>query len=295
MPSYRLPITSIATLLLFAVLASTAAARQRQDFGTLSIQVRPPDAVIFIDGERWTGPEASGPLQVQLSPGPHRVEVRSPGHRPYVAQISIRAGETTPLNVALPEGGPGPSRGEAPAGPPPAPSSGNISEATSSEDGFVFAPDFKVTEIAHATSGLAGAYAGYVFGGQFLVGAGGYVQTNTTNGSRLFYGGPVVEWRMFPENTVGFNLHALVGGGQFYNGHGYFMGHDIDPRTMRNDPRFGNPYGFHDETFFLAEPEAQIVIRFGASARLQAGAGYRATSAHGLNGASGSISVQFGR
>ncbi len=293
MPSCRLSIASIVTLLLFALLAAPAAARQRQDFGTLSIQVRPPDAAIFIDGERWTGPEASGPLQVQLSPGPHHVEVRSPGRRPYVAEINIRAGETTPLNIALPQGGE-PGRAEAPAGPPPGPSSGPISQVPSAGDGFVFAPDFKITEIAHETSGLVGAYGGYVFGGQFLIGAGAYVQANTSNGSRLIYGGPVVEWRMFPDSTIGLTLHGLVGGGSFYNDYGYGMGH-VDPRTIHNDPRYGYPYGFHDETFFLAEPEAQIVIRFGASARLQAGAGYRATSAHGLNGASGSISVQFGR
>jgi hypothetical protein len=47
--------------------------------------------------------------------------------------------------------------------------------------------------------------------------------------------------------------------------------------------------------FFVAEPEAQVVFRFGSMVRLQAGAGYRATSADGLSGASGSISVQFGR
>ena len=28
------------------------------------IQVRPPDADIFIDGERWTGSEGNAPLQV---------------------------------------------------------------------------------------------------------------------------------------------------------------------------------------------------------------------------------------
>ena len=49
--------------------ATITTAQQRTEFGTLSIQVRPPDAEIVIDGERWTGSEGNAPLQVQLSPG----------------------------------------------------------------------------------------------------------------------------------------------------------------------------------------------------------------------------------
>ena len=51
----------------------------------------------------------------------------------------------------------------------------------------------------------------------------------------------------------------------------------------------------HDEVLFVAEPEAQVVVRFAPSARLQGGVGYRATSANGLSGVSGSISVQIGQ
>jgi hypothetical protein len=294
MPSYRSSIRLVVCALFLALTAVSAAARQRTDFGTLSIQVRPPDAEIFIDGEHWTAPETSGPLQVQLSPGIHRVELRSPGRQPFVREVAIRAGETTPLNVSLskaaPAGAPPP-----PARTPAAPRSGGIGRVTASEDGFVIAPDFRITEVNHHTAQLVGAYGGYVFAGQVLIGAGAYWQANSTDGAHLAYGGPVVEWRMFTNRTIGFNLHGLVGAGWRFSDFGYFQdvrfGHHGSPANAQ----YGMPYGLHDEIFFVAEPEAQIVVRFGTSVRLQGGVGYRATPANGLSGPSGSISLQFGR
>ena len=305
MLSCRVSVRLIACVLFTALTATVAAAQQRTDFGTLSVQVRPPDAEIFIDGERWTGPEGPGPLQVHVSPGTHRVEIRSPGRQTFVRTISIRAGETLPLNVSLTQGEP---EGPPPVGPTPAPRRpapppsiappSGIVRATASRDGFVFAPDFRVTEINHETSGLVGAYGGYVFDGRFLVGAGGYWQTNSTNGAHLTYGGPVLEWRLFTDSTVGVNLHGLVGAGWRYFDYGefaYYGDGGFGHRRPLRGGRYSIPYGYYDEAFFVAEPEAQVVVRFAPSARLQGGVGYRATSANGLSGLSGSISVQIGR
>ena len=295
MPSYNSSVRLIVCALFLALTAASAAARQRTDFGTLSIQVRPPDAEIFIDGERWTAPETSGPLQVQLSPGTHRVELRSSGRQPFVREVTIRAGETTPLNVSLskaePAAAPPPPARRPPAPRPPA----GIARVTTSEDGFVIAPDFRVTEINHQTAGLIGAYGGYVFAGQVLIGGGAYWQANSTDGAHLAYGGPVVEWRMFTDRTIGFNLHGLMGAGWRFSDFGYFQDVRFGHHGPPVDVRYGMPYGLHDEVFFVAEPEAQIVVRFGTSVRLQGGVGYRATSANGLSGPSGSISLQFGR
>ena len=281
--------------LFIALIAGTAAA-QSGDFGTITIQVRPPDADVLVDGERWVTPENNQALVIQLLPGVHRVELRSPGRRPYVSEVTIRAGENVPLNVALPLGSdnapvePRRTQPPMPAGPP---SQGPIVQTASTQDGFVFAPDVKITEINHETSTLIGAYGGWVFGGQFLVGAGGYWQANETLGTHLTYAGPVLEWRFLPTNTVGLNLHGLIGGGYRYADYGHYY---PVPYNGRNNGRsYGYPYYYHDDVFFVAEPEAQVVIRFGSMVRLQAGAGYRATSADGLSGASGSISVQFGR
>jgi hypothetical protein len=294
MRSSRLPVRLIAGTLLLALTATTAAARQRTDLGTLSIQVRPPDADIFIDGEPWVGPEKTGTMAIQLPPGRHRVELRAPGRRPYFSEVTIREGETTPLNVALPQGPPmGASERPAPQSTPS--SSGGIVQTSVTEDGFVIAPDVRITEIGHDTATLVGAYVGWVFAGQLLLGAGGYWQADTTSGLHLAYGGPVVEWRLFPQKTIGVNLHGLVGGGQLYADHGYYYGYG--PNGRRAGAGYATPYysyGYGD-VFFVAEPEVQIVVRFGSSIRLQGGVGYRATSANGLNGASGSISVQFGR
>src|SRR3954463_1032157 len=144
MPCFRMFIRLVACMFVLATTVTPARAGQPGDFGTLSIQVRPPGADVFIDGERWVGTgETGGPLQVQLAPGPHRVELRSPGRRPYVADVTIHAGETTPLNVALspsaaprPEGPP-PARAMPPSpGPPPPPS--GITEVFNDEDGPVF-------------------------------------------------------------------------------------------------------------------------------------------------------------
>jgi hypothetical protein len=281
--------------------ATIATAQQRTEFGTLSIQVRPPDAEIFIDGERWTGSEANAPLQVQLSPGTHRVEMRSPGRQTFSANVTIRSGETTPLNVSLAQTGP-PEPAPLPSPPTAAPRTPRASEGgvhvTSGEDGLMIAPDYRVTEINHQTAQLLGAYGGYVFGGQFLIGAGGYWQVDSTDGLRIAYGGPVFEWRVFPDKAVGLNLHGLIGGGWRYADDSYFAHFDgprVDHRGVPAGRDYGLPYRWYDEGFFVAEPEAQVVVRLASWIRLQGGVGYRATSSDTLNGASGSLSVQFGR
>src|SRR6478735_3057397 len=153
----------IATFL--TLLPALAAAQGAGDFGSVAVNVRPPNAEIYIDGERWVTPDTNGPLVVQLAPGRHTIELRAPGFRPYSSVIDVHRGETTPLNVSLPAG-PGPreslppppqSLPAGPAGPP-----GPIQQVsrTSSEDGFVFAPDFKITELNHRTTGFGGFYAG---------------------------------------------------------------------------------------------------------------------------------------
>lgn len=284
---------SFAAAALFLALTAHTAAAQSSDFGTITIQVRPPDADVLVDGERWVTPENNRPLVIQLLPGVHRIELRSPGRRPYVSEVTIRAGENLPLNVALPQGPESAPFEPRMAPPSTAPSQGPIVQTASTQDGFVFAPDVKITEINHETSTLIGAYGGWVFAGQFLIGAGGYWQANDTLGTHLTYGGPVLEWRFLPTNTVGINLHGLIGGGYRYADYGHY--YPVPYNGRNNGRNNGYPYYYHDDVFFVAEPEAQVVIRFGSMARLQVGAGYRATSADGLSGASGSISVQFGK
>jgi hypothetical protein len=300
MPAYRAFARLLLCVLFLCLTATIGAARQRPDFGTLTIQVQPPDSEIFIDGERWTGSAEKGPLQVQLAPGRHSVEIRSPGRQTFNREITIRAGETTPLNVALTQGEPSdasPVPVPAPAPPPPHSAAASSSRIVASppEDGFVIAPDFRITEVNHHTAHMVGAYGGYVFAKQLLVGFGGYWQPDSTDGAHMLYGGPVFEWRVFPDSIVGLNLHGLVGAGwRYFDGDYYYWA----IRSNRNLPPPGIrpvPGGWYNDGFFVAEPEAQLVVRLGSWIRAQAGIGYRATSTDGLSGATGSISMQFGR
>lgn len=73
-------------------------------FGTLNIRVQPGDAVVTIDGEKWDSPEGGSRLSVQLAAGPHRIEVRKDGFRPYTSTVQIRPGETQALNISLTSG-----------------------------------------------------------------------------------------------------------------------------------------------------------------------------------------------
>ncbi|MEO7270590.1 MAG: PEGA domain-containing protein [Vicinamibacterales bacterium] len=73
----------------------------RDDYGTLAIRVQPGDAEILIDGQRWDGSDNGSRLSVQLADGPHRIEVRREGYRPYTANVRIRRGQTESLNISL--------------------------------------------------------------------------------------------------------------------------------------------------------------------------------------------------
>ena len=66
------------------------------------IRVQPAGADVLIDGDRWSGPEGDERLLLQVSEGTHHIEVRKTGYRPFGADVPIRRGETTPLNVSLP-------------------------------------------------------------------------------------------------------------------------------------------------------------------------------------------------
>jgi hypothetical protein len=76
-------------------------ANESSAYGTLVVQVQPEEAVVLIDGERWQGPRGQERLVVQLAEGAHRVQVQKDGYEPFVNDIQIRRGDTTPLNVSL--------------------------------------------------------------------------------------------------------------------------------------------------------------------------------------------------
>ncbi|HSC26255.1 MAG TPA: PEGA domain-containing protein [Vicinamibacterales bacterium] len=74
---------------------------EESEFGTLSIRVNPPDAEVLVDGQPWDRPEGDVRFSIDLPEGPHRVEVRKEGYRPYVRTVDVRRGRTITLNVSL--------------------------------------------------------------------------------------------------------------------------------------------------------------------------------------------------
>jgi hypothetical protein len=78
-------------------------APEASGFGTLAVRIQPTGASVFVDGERWEGPQdVSERLVVQLAEGRHRVEVRKDDYQPYTTEIDVRSGQTTTLNISLP-------------------------------------------------------------------------------------------------------------------------------------------------------------------------------------------------
>jgi len=75
---------------------------EAQGFGSLVIRVQPSGSEVFVDGERWQGPEGSERLVIQVPAGAHKIEVRKEGAAPFTTTVQVRSGETVPLNVSLP-------------------------------------------------------------------------------------------------------------------------------------------------------------------------------------------------
>lgn len=72
--------------------------------GRIAIRVQPDDAVILVNGERWQSSSGER-LEIQVSPGPHRIEIRKDGYLPFSTSVQVRPGETATVNVSLTRSG----------------------------------------------------------------------------------------------------------------------------------------------------------------------------------------------
>jgi hypothetical protein len=77
---------------------------QPTDFGSLLLRVRPADASVLVDGEPWSAPQGEDQFVIELTEGPHRIEVRKSGFQTYSSTVRVRRGETVRLNVSLTTG-----------------------------------------------------------------------------------------------------------------------------------------------------------------------------------------------
>ena len=190
-------------------------------------------------------------------------------------------------------------------------------------DGWVLAPDFKVTDIDNRTGELAGAYGGRLIDGTLLIGGAGYWLTNQERDFKLGYGGLVVGWQSREFGRIRFGGRGLVGAGRAT------LGFDVGPLAVpqrvggpqpMGDIRFGttpqNPRGAAPapsvatspgrvvrlvgrDDFFVFEPQADISARLTKAVGLSCGVGYRATAGADvlrdrLNGPTANLAIQFG-
>jgi hypothetical protein len=187
------------------------------------------------------------------------------------------------------------------------------------EQGFVFAPDARVTEVNGRTAALAGGYAGWMTDRTWLVGAGGCWLANQDDDLKMAYGGIVLEYLARSQQRIGFGVRSLVGGGRATLGStvGEYFRVNGDIGLPARDPRHvasrmlrgghrGAPFPITADTeilvreyFFVVEPQASVIWHFTRWARLDLGVGYRLTAGAGpldedLRGPSASVAVQFG-
>ena len=182
------------------------------------------------------------------------------------------------------------------------------------ENGWLFVPDVRVTDLDNRTGTLAGGYIGKITDRTLVFGGGGYWLTNREHDFELAYGGAVVQWLARGNRTIGFGVRTLVGGGSatlprelgdlvnvsaFNGGPGgavnnrndgrlRFGGRPLDPSTR---------VAVHDD-FFVVEPQADVVWNMTRRYRVTFGVGYRAVAwapllGSQLNGVSGSIAFHI--
>ena len=135
------------------------------------------------------------------------------------------------------------------------------------------APDFKITDFNGKTSGVAGAFGGYLVENTFFIGAGGYGLTDTSSQRDMWYFGLVTGVYVNRDRPVGYGFKALIGGGEATVAQQY-----LAPPPQR--PGRGAPVyvtgGYHTG-IFVFEPEANVVVRVNRHVTLTGGVGYRFT------------------
>jgi hypothetical protein len=164
------------------------------------------------------------------------------------------------------------------------------------DDGFVLAPDFKFTDVDGDFANLAGAYGGWILNRKLLLGGGAYTLTNGSDSTGMTYGGAVVEYFVNPSSLVNLSFRGLAGGGSATVGTlGRTRGSLDFARASMHDARRRPAMSFPDgdvsfdsftrsSSFFVAEPELNVMLNVSQKFRLSFGGGYRFIGgADGLN------------
>src|SRR5262249_9527159 len=121
----------------------------------------------------------------------------------------------------------------------------------------------------------------------------------------MWYGGFVFQFQGNTEHTVGYSLKGLLGGGQAEIGGAV----DGPPGSPRPGGYYYGPADGDWQPVFVAQPEANLLLKLGRSAHAKVGVGYRFVgtywgygyypygygygSVHDLQGATLSLGVQL--
>jgi hypothetical protein len=178
------------------------------------------------------------------------------------------------------------------------------------ENGWLFAPDVRVTDLDGRTGTLAGGYVGRITDRTLTFGGGGYWLTNRDDNFKMAYGGAVVQWMARADRTIGFGMRALVGGGSatMPRALGDLVNvDDLNRHNSRNLRFGGRPVSAFDPTqqvavnddFFVVEPQLDVLWNLTPRYRINFGVGYRVVGwaphlGDQLRGVSGSVALQVG-
>jgi len=199
--------------------------------------------------------------------------------------------------------------------PPPAPTSGPL-VLERIHDGWIVAPDFKVTDLDDRTGELAGVYGGRLFDNTLLVGGAGYWLANDARDFKMAYGGVIVGWQSREFGRIRFGGRGLAGGGTATLGFDITSARAGDIRFGVTDPRRPQqPQApargpipqiqtrparlvARDE-FAVFEPQANVAARVFKGIGVSCGVGYRETVGADilndrLNGPTANLAIQFG-
>lgn len=175
------------------------------------------------------------------------------------------------------------------------------------KNGFVVAPEVKFTRFAGEDRALVGVYGGWLHEGRFLLGAAGYTLTNESYDRELSYGGILVGYTVPVTRVLQVGVRSLFGGGEA----------TLTDTRLMPDPRLphilgqGSPHSWvypwpsepylitHRDSFAVAEPQADLVLRLSDWLAVSGSAGYRLVAGterwnKRLSGATGSVSIRIG-
>ena len=179
-------------------------------------------------------------------------------------------------------------------------------------NGFVVAPDYKVTDVDDEFGQLAGGYAGAVLDERLLLGGAAYRLTNGSENFKLTYGGLLVGWMTPDTHRIRFGVRGLAGIGTAtlpaeatpLSSRGLLAAPTVRFGTRtptRAAPDVALPPTFRfgvKDNFLVFEPQGTVGLSVTDHIVVIVGGGYRAVALtdalrNRVDGAIGSVGLEF--